>query len=235
MSDFEVSRNKASANSYVPALGYRLLTPLYDRLLRLTLREDEFKGALIAEARVRPGDRVLDLGCGTGTLLLMLQKEYPDAQLTGIDGDAEVLRLAAEKSESTGAMLELREALAVALPFPDATFDRVLSTLVFHHLTTIDKRRALNEAYRVLRPGGLLIVADWGQPQNTLMLLASLGVRLLDGHETTRANLEGRLPELMEDARFAEVREVERWKTMFGTLSLYRGVRARGDEPRSSR
>jgi SAM-dependent methyltransferase len=235
MSNLEVGSNKSSGSSYVPALGYRLLTPLYDRLLRLTMREDEFKSALIAEARVKAGDRVLDLGCGTGTLLVMLQRECPEAQLTGIDGDPDVLRLAAEKARSTGGTLDLRKALAVALPFPDSTFDHVLSTLVFHHLTTIDKTRALNEAYRVLRPGGLLLVADWGQPQNTLMLLASLGIRLLDGSETTRANLEGRLPELMEDARFDEAREVERRMTMFGTLSLYRGMRPRRDGSRISR
>lgn len=223
---------RSTGTPYVPALGYRLLTPLYDRLLRLTMREEEFKSALIREARVSAGHRVLDLGCGTGTLLLMLARACPTLELTGIDGDPEILRIAAEKASAGGVRLELREAFAVDLPFADRTFDRVMSTLVFHHLTTIDKVRALNDAYRVLRPGGMLLVADWGQPQNTLMFLASLGIRFLDGAETTEANLEGRLPSLMQDARFTDVHELERRMTMFGTLSLYKGTRASNEQSR---
>jgi hypothetical protein len=82
----------------------------------------------------------------------------------------------------------------------------VLSTLAFHHLIASDKERTLRDAYRVSRPSGECHIADWGQPQNALMTLAGLGIRLLDGQETTRVNLEGRLPELMRDAGFADVR-----------------------------
>jgi hypothetical protein len=79
--------------------------------------------------------------------------------------------------------------------------------------------------HRVLRPGGELHVADWGKPANPVMWVAALGIRLLDGADRTRANLEGRLPDLMRDAGLVDVAETERWSTFFGTLSLYRATR----------
>ena len=211
---------------YVPALGFRALTRLYDPLLRLTLREEEFKGRLIAGARIQAGHSVLDLGCGTGTLALMVKRTQPQAAVTGVDGDSDVLAIARRKVEAAGVDVKFREGLAFQLPFEDSSFDRVLSSLVFHHLTTPDKARSLAEVFRVLQPGGELHIADWGRPQNALMALAALGIRLLDGAETTRANLHGEMPALIENAGFSAVDEGYRGMTVFGTLSLYSGVRA---------
>ena len=106
-------------------------------------------------------------------------------------------------------------------------FDRVLSSLVFHHLTREDKARAFREVYRVLRAGGELHFADFGKPQNALMRAASLPWRLFDGRETTRDNVRGELPALLRDAGFAEVCETARHMTLFGTLSLYQARKLR--------
>ncbi len=210
-------------SSYVPALGLDGLTRFYDPLIRLTLREDEFKRSLVAQLELRPGHDVLDLGCGTATLTIMLADACPAARVTGIDGDPTILDIA--RAKTTGRGVELRQAMAYALPYAPATFDRVVSSLVFHHLADADKARTLSEAHRVLRPGGELHVADWGKPANPLMWIAALGIRLLDGADRTRANLEGRLPDLMRDAGLVDVAETERWSTLFGTLSLYRATR----------
>jgi SAM-dependent methyltransferase len=215
----------AGESSYVPALGLDWLTRFYDPLIRLTLREDAFKQSLVERTALRPGHDVLDLGCGTATLTLMVKAACPTARVTGIDGDPAILELAHAKVRAAGLAVELRQGMAYDLPFPPASLDRVVSSLVFHHLADADKARALAEVHRVLRPGGELHIADWGKPTNALMWLASLGVRLFDGADRTRTNFEGRLPDLMRAAGLVDVAETEQWATAFGTLSLYRATR----------
>lgn len=121
---------------------------------------------------------------------------------------------------STGVQVDFVEGLADAPPFAGGSFDRVVSSLLFHHLTTDGKRRALSGARDLLRPGGELHIADWARPHDWLMRLAFLPVQLLDGFETTADNVAGRLPTLIAEAGFREVEETHRQRTAFGTLSL---------------
>ncbi len=159
---------------YVPALRFRALTGLYDPVVRATTREAEFKRRLLDRAAIGPGDRVLDLACGTGTLAIEAKQRTPGAELVGVDGDPEMLARAREKAAAAGLEIELDEGLSTDLPYDDATFDRVLSTLFFHHLDLAGKRTTIAEIARVLRPGGELHVADWGRPSDPLMARALL-------------------------------------------------------------
>ena len=111
-------------------------------------------------------------------------------------------------------------------PFGTGSFDRIVSSLVFHHLTTADKRRTLAKARELLVPGGELHIADWGRPQNAWMRFAFLGVQLLDGFETTSDSVRGRLVPLMKEAGLLSVEETHRENTIFGTLAFYRGITA---------
>jgi ubiquinone/menaquinone biosynthesis C-methylase UbiE len=206
---------------YVPALDYEWLTPAYDTLIRLTMPERAFKRRLIEQARIRAGHAVLDIGCGTGTLAIMAKRAHPDATIVGLDGDPKILAIAAHKVAAAGLDVALHHGMAFELPYPDGSFDRVLSSLVLHHLTPEDKRRTLAECYRVLRPGGELHVADWGRPHNALMWLASWSVRLFEGRQMTADNVQGRLPHLFLQAGFEGAEETGRLATVFGTLSLY--------------
>ena len=192
-------------------------------MARLT-GERRFKRRLVERAAIRPGDAVLDLGCGTGTLALMVKAAHPSARVVGIDIDPRILAIAQRKVQRAGADLELQEASATELPFQASTFDRVLTTLMLHHLTTAQKREALRGVRSVLRSGGELHVADWGKPHNALMRAASLGFQLFDGGEPTAANLSGQLPALIADAGFVDVAETERWMTPFGTLAFVRAT-----------
>ncbi|HWU67710.1 MAG TPA: class I SAM-dependent methyltransferase [Stenotrophobium sp.] len=207
---------------YIPALGYHGLTGLYDPVARLTTRESSFKPALVAQANLRAGDRALDLACGTATLTLAAKRAQPAAELHGLDGDAAILRIAADKAQRAGLKVELQRGLADALPYPDAYFDRALCSLFFHHLSRDGKHAAFAELHRVLKNDGELHVADWGEARNLLMRTAFLGIQLLDGFDTTADNVRGLLPQMMRDAGFSEVVETRRYATIFGTISLYR-------------
>jgi SAM-dependent methyltransferase len=209
---------------YVPALGFHFLTPLYDPLVALTTRERAFKRLLMAQANVRRTHRVLDVGCGSGTFLIWLKQAVPSASVAGIDADAKILVRARMKARQARTEIRFDESLAIALPYADGTYDRVVSTLFFHHLQPQDKRATLREIHRVLVPGGELHVADFGRPNRLLRLMFYL-VQLLDGFENTRDNVEGRLPTLFEEAGFEQVRLRAQLPTILGTMALYSAVK----------
>jgi ubiquinone/menaquinone biosynthesis C-methylase UbiE len=207
----------------LPAAGRDGLLPLYDPALRWLMREARFKRRLIEQAAIRPGHVVLDLGCGTGTLLVMIRALHRDARAYGADGDRKVLAMARRKLRAAGSEVMLVQALAEALPFPDDTFDVVVSSLVFHHLDRRQKLASLGEVVRVLRPGGGVHVVDFGPASSAL---GGLATRLLLRGERARDNVEGRLPGLMTSAGLADVRERGRCATVFGSLSSYTARRA---------
>lgn len=205
----------------VPALGQAWLTGAYDRVVRLTTRERTFKHALIAQAGIAAGDRILDVGCGTGTLAIWLKLAQPGADVRGVDGDPAVLARATAKAVAAGADIQFDQAQSQRLPYDDAQFDGVVSSLFFHHLSPAGKRETARELLRVLRPGGRLHVADWGRAANAVMRLLFVPVQLLDGFGNTQENVAGSLPEILRDAGFEDVVETRRFATSFGTLALY--------------
>ena len=220
-----MSTEDQQGDGYLHALRFRALTRLYDPVVRLTTRESRFKELLVEQAAVSGGQRVLDLGCGTGTLALQVKQREPDAALVGLDADPEMLDQARVKAEGAGVELELTEGFSTELPYEDASFDRVLSTLFFHHLDPEPKRQTAREIARVLRPGGELHVADWGPPSDPAMRLAFQGIRLLDGFSNTAANYRGELPAIFEEAGLSGAVETNRLRTPLGSLVLYRAGR----------
>jgi len=218
---------------YIPALRFNWLTSTYDFLMRYGLRESTFRERLVRQLGLRPRHRVLDLGCGTATLSMLIKRGQPETEVIGLDGDPGILRRARAKIVASGLDIRLEQALAHQMPFADASFDRVVSSLMFHHLTPGNKRRALSEIYRVLRPGGQLHVVDWGLPQNALMRCAFLPVQILDGFATTADSVAGKLPDYMQEEAFGQVRIAGWMSTILGTLTFYQATRPE-DAPRPS-
>jgi ubiquinone/menaquinone biosynthesis C-methylase UbiE len=208
---------------FVPALGRDFLTPIYDPVVQITTREGTFKRRLLEQAGIQPGMEVLDLGCGTGTLAIRAKRSVPDARLTGLDGDPAMLERAARKVREAGCDVRFDEGMSYGLPYEDASFDRVLSSLFFHHLVRRDKERTLREVVRVLRPGGELHVADFGRPANPIARATFSVVRRFDGAAETEDNVRGRLPELFEDAGLEDVTTRDELSTVYGTLAFYSG------------
>ena len=210
----------ANENHRYPALLLDWLTPIYDLFARLFVPEKQFKRDLIVHARIAPGHRVLDLGAGTGTLAIMIKRIQPDAQVIGLDGDPEILQIARKKATRAGVDITFDTGNAVALPYPDETFDRVLSSLVMSVLSTEVKRLSIHEAYRVLKSGGEFHIADFGQPHT---LWGRMVAPLVRRFAPIADNLDGLLRPMLAEVGFENIEEVARYATLFGTLSILSG------------
>jgi len=208
----------SKGKKYIPALSFRWLTPLYDPLLKWGMREETFKRRLIEHAHIQPGQRVLDLGCGTGTLAVMLKQSAPNAHITGVDGDPEVLSVAKSKSEQAHTEITWDFGLAYDLPYPDDYFDVVVSSLVIHHLTSVDKVRAFREVRRVLRPGGRFHLLDFGRSFGRLSRLQAAVMRNL---EEAADNFAGQILPMLKEAGFNAASESEHMNTIFGPIWFY--------------
>jgi ubiquinone/menaquinone biosynthesis C-methylase UbiE len=155
----------------------------YDVLVRLlTLgKEKSLRDETIRKAAIPLGASVLDVGCGTGTLALLAKVQVGNqGKVYGIDPAPEMIDAAQNKAHQQGYEANFQVGVIEALPFPDNTFDVVLSSFMFHHLPPTLQRRGLSEIYRVLKPGGRLLIADMKRPTTwaermTMMMLIHQG------------------------------------------------------------
>lgn len=220
-SNLDSVQDKMSSR-YIPALSFRWLTPFYDPLLKWAMHEETFKSKLIQQANIQPGMKVLDLGCGTGTLTIMLKQSVPQAKVIGLDGDNEVLTMARSKAIQAGVDIQWEQGLAFRLPYPDDSFDRVVSSLVFHHLISENKVRAFQEVFRVLRQGSEFHMVDFGPPHNLYERALALFDRWLEEAED---NAKGHLPGLMQSVGLQQIEETFHLTTIFGSLSMLRAIK----------
>ncbi len=209
-------------DQYIPALRYHWLTPLYDPILHRFMREDIFKKRLINQARLTAGMRVLDLGCGTGTLTMMIKRMYPNVEVVGLDGDPAILEIARKKVTQAGLDITLDQGMAYELPYPDDNFDRVVSSMVMHHLTKVNKARTMKEILRVLRPEGEFHIVDFGIPAN---IYARMTAMVMQNFEDVDDNIHGRIEMYMRSAGFPLVKEMGHADTLAGTLAFYKAIK----------
>lgn len=216
---------KPNEKSFIPALRFRWLTPLYDPLLQWTLPEKTLKRRLIERASIQAGQRVLDLGCGTGTLAVMIKQLVPEAQVTGLDADDEVLSIARSKAEEARLDITWDRGLSYDLPYPDNSFDVVVSSLVTHHLTSADKLRTFKEVYRILRPTRWFHIVDFGRPFN---VTTRVQAAIIKNFEEVADNVEGRIVPMLIEAGFESAREAENVNTVFGPVWFYQAHKWKG-------
>lgn len=156
---------------------------------------------MIDKIQLQPGQKILDVGCGPGEVLLRLFARYGSAvEYHGVDPSADMIAIARESARERGVAMDFQEAAGERLPFADGEFDFAVSSLTFHHLPLEEKREALAEIHRVLKPHGKLLISDWGPPRGLLGRTLALINR---NHSYTRENLSGVLPKEMNAAGFA--------------------------------
>jgi ubiquinone/menaquinone biosynthesis C-methylase UbiE len=146
--------------AYVPAAGRHWALPLYDPIVTL-IGGNPTRRVLIDQADLGRGQHVLEIGCGTGSLVTLLKRLYPDVEVVGLDPDPKALRRAQRKAERAAVSIRLDRGFSDELPYVGDSFDRVLSSFMFHHLTAAAKDATLREIRRVLKPGGSLHLLDF--------------------------------------------------------------------------
>ena len=187
----------------------------YDLLFGWFLRRTH--DAVVNLAAPSPGDEVLDVGCGTGSLALRLKASLGTrGSVHGIDASPEMIDTARRKAFKAGTDVDFRVGLAEELPFADRTFDLVVSQLMIHHLPGDLKSRAFGEMYRVLKLNGRCVIVDFEPPKTMLWCFLA---RLLHSHVMMQTDVQ-HYGAIMEDVGFSEI---EVGQTRHRMLAFVRG------------
>ena len=209
-----------SQKEYLPAAGHDWFLPLYDPLTKV-LGLDSARRALLEQAALRPGHAVLDVGCGTGTLAILIEQLHPTVEVIGVDPDPRALARARRKATRAGVQLRFDQGYGDALGYPNARFDRVFSSMMFHHLSQDEQPRMLREIRRVLKPRGRLELLDFAgagsQEHGGLS-------RLFHSHHRLAGNSPERIVALMAAADFASATMTRAQNRFFGRLAFFQAV-----------
>lgn len=163
---------------------------------------------VIKLVRLQSGNKVLDIGCGTGTVLLRLRRQYGNSvSLYGIDPSRDMIEIAVKKSKKRGADIEFIITAGERLPFEDGTFDIVISSLAFHHMPQGTKTKVIEEAWRVLKPNGRLVISDFGKPHGLFSKLIAGLIGRFDfaSYSFLVENFRGAIPEILRASKFKSV------------------------------
>ena len=202
-----------SQREFLPAAGRDVFLPLYDPLVSL-MGFGRASQELVSQANIERGQCVLDIGCGTGTLIVRLKQQYPAVQVVGLDPDAKALRRARKKAGRAGVSVQLDHGFADELPYEERSFDRVFSSFMFHHLEEPERERTAREVLRVLKPGGSFHLLDFVSDD------AAHGFfdRFMKGHALMTTNTNERLLQLISRAGFTTVTKVKEGSMLFDLM-----------------
>ena len=202
-----------SQREFLPAAGRDVFLPLYDPLVSL-MGFGRAVQELISQANIQRDHSVLDVGCGTGTLIIMLKRQYSTVQVTGLDPDSKALRRAGKKTRRAGVSVQLDHGFADELPYPEQSFDRVFSSFMFHHLDEQERERTSREVLRVLKPGGSFHLLDFVADDGAHGFFE----RLFAGHALMKTNTNEGILRLISRAGFTNVTKVKEGTMLFGLM-----------------
>lgn len=212
---------------FTPAAGRFLPTSTYDRLLALLTREAIWRAELLEALAPKPGERILDVGSGTGSFAILIKQKEPQAVVVGLDPDPAARRIAGVKADTAGVEIEWVEGFARdAAKF--GQFDKVVSSLVFHQVPIAEKRAGLAAIFKATKPGGRALIADYAEQRSWLMRQAFKIVQSADGRTNTQPNADGFLEQ--ELTRLCGSPQKADWSldTPTGAISIFSVAPASG-------
>jgi demethylmenaquinone methyltransferase/2-methoxy-6-polyprenyl-1,4-benzoquinol methylase/phosphoethanolamine N-methyltransferase len=160
----------------------------------------------VDNAQIHPGDSILDVGCGTGEVALLAKTRTKAGKVHGIDPAPEMIAVARSKAARKKIDVDFRVGVIEALPFPDASIDVVTSSLMMHHLPEELQIGGMAEVYRVLKPGGRLLIADFMRPTGSLMNHIFTTVT---HHQHVRSGLADEVTILLKKTGFSQVAQLD--------------------------
>jgi ubiquinone/menaquinone biosynthesis C-methylase UbiE len=174
---------------------------------------------LIEQADIQRGHKVLEIGCGTGSLVTAVKRSKPEAEVTGLDPDAKALERAKRKARRNAMTIHFDQGFSDQLPYPDQSFDRVLSSFMFHHLNDGEKEKTLQEVRRVLKPGGAFHMVDFERSESGGGL-----ARLFHSSERLKDNSLSRILKLLREAGFADAKATRKAHLLFMPVAFYQSL-----------
>jgi cyclopropane fatty-acyl-phospholipid synthase-like methyltransferase len=218
-----------NSEPFTPAAGRFAPTALYDGGVRLLTRETVWRGELVHRLSPAPGEAILDVGCGTGSLAILLKQAQPEASITGLDPDSEALAIARAKADVAGVEIEWRQGFAHdAADF--GAFDKVVSSLVFHQVPLEGKRSGIAAMFRAVKPDGLVCIADYAAQRLWRMRQAFRFIQMIDGRPNTQLNADGFIETELSGILGKTVVPAYAIHTPTGTISIFSEPKAKTPE-----
>jgi len=181
--------------------------PYYDFVVSVTTlgHARRLRKMTVDNAVIKPGDSVLDVGCGTGEVSLLAKTRAKNGKVYGIDPAPEMITVARKKAAHKKLDIDFRVGVIESLPFPDASIDVVTSSLMMHHLPEDLKVRGLAEIYRVLKPSGRLLIADFMRPTGSFLNHLFI---VFTRHQGLKSGIED-LQKLLKEAGFRQITQLD--------------------------
>jgi ubiquinone/menaquinone biosynthesis C-methylase UbiE len=206
-----------SSRTYLPAAGRDWLLPFYDPIVKL-LGGEAARKQLLEQARLHPGQRVLDVGCGTGTLAVLIKRIHPKIEVVGLDPDPKALTRAGRKAARAAVSIQFDQGFGDRLPYSESSFDCVFSSFMYHHVPSEERGKLLTAVRRILKPAGEFHLMDCEGPQDHPRgFLANL----VHSNHHLSENSEARVLETMRRAGFSEASKTGRRTMLFGGVAYY--------------